>query len=254
MLLQSIDFVELRRRFGCTVQTGGTDQWGNITVGVDLVRRVLDEQVFGLTVPLLTAADGTKLGKTERGPVWLDATLTPPFMLYQWCLNSGDREVGSLLRALTLLPPSAISGVLNQHQAHPERRDAQRLLARELTTLVHGERARTGAERLTEALFGAGRTADLGERDLEALAAGAPHVAVPRATIEGLSVPEAVHVAGLAHSRAHARSLVDAGAIKLFDLPAAELRRGELPRHARFGRYLVFQRGRKAFGTILIAD
>jgi tyrosyl-tRNA synthetase len=176
MLMQAYDFLELHRRDGVTLQIGGSDQFGNITAGIELVRRTTGAQVHGLTFPLVTTSTGTKFGKTEQGAVWLDAALTSPYRFYQFWINAEDRDVGRYLRLYTLLPRAEIEGLERSVQERPERREAQQALAREVTTLVHGaDAARTAAE-VSGVLFGGAEPADLSLAALEALRAEMPFV------------------------------------------------------------------------------
>lgn len=153
MILQSYDFAELNRRYGCGLQLGGSDQWGNITGGIDLTRRMHGEQVFGLTMPLITKADGTKFGKTESGTVWLDPARTSPYAFYQFWLNTGDVDVYRFLKYFTFLPVADIDALERADAERQGRPEAQAILAREVTLLVHGEAGVQAAQRITEALF-----------------------------------------------------------------------------------------------------
>ena len=153
MILQSLDFAELYRQYGCGLQIGGSDQWGNITGGIDLTRRLHGKQVFGLTLPLVTKADGTKFGKTESGTIWLDATKTSPYAFYQFWLGTADADVYRFLRYFTFLPVDDIVAIEQADSEREGRPEAQRILAREVTQLVHGEAGLTAAERITDALF-----------------------------------------------------------------------------------------------------
>jgi tyrosyl-tRNA synthetase len=153
MILQSFDFAELNRRFGCSVQLGGSDQWGNITGGIDLTRRLYGNQVFGLTMPLITKADGTKFGKTESGTVWLDAQRTSPYAFYQFWLGTPDTDVYRFLKYFTFLEVEEIEAVQRADTERNGRPEAQAILAREVTYLVHGQDGLNAAERITEALF-----------------------------------------------------------------------------------------------------
>lgn len=168
-ILQSLDFAELYHRHDCGLQIGGSDQWGNITGGIDLTRRIHGGQVFGLTMPLITKADGTKFGKTESGTIWLDATKTSPYAFYQFWLSTADADVYKFLRYFTFLPVSVIEQIEQADQAAQGRPEAQRILAEQVTQLVHGEAGLVGAQRITEALF-TERLSDLSERDFEQLA------------------------------------------------------------------------------------
>ena len=169
MILQSYDFSELYRLHGCGLQIGGSDQWGNITGGIDLTRRLHGAQVFGLTLPLVTKADGTKFGKTESGTIWLDASRTSPYGFYQFWLSTADADVYRFLRYFTFLSIDEIAAIEKEDAERAGRPEAQRVLAQEVTRLVHGEAGLSAAERITEALF-SGDLSDLGEADLEQLA------------------------------------------------------------------------------------
>ena len=180
MILQSLDFAELYRQYGCGLQIGGSDQWGNITGGIDLTRRLHGEQVFGLTLPLVTKADGTKFGKTESGTIWLDAAKTSPYAFYQFWLSTADADVYRFLRYFTFLSVAEIDAIEEADSERAGRPEAQRVLAREVTRLVHGESGLNAAERITEALFLGDATA-LAEADLEQLALdGLPTDPLPR--------------------------------------------------------------------------
>jgi len=169
MILQSFDFSELFRLHGCGLQIGGSDQWGNITGGIDLTRRLHGEQVFGLTLPLVTKSDGTKFGKTESGTIWLDASRTSPYAFYQFWLSTADADVYRFLRFFTFLPVEEIAAIERADSEREGRPEAQRILAQEVTRLVHGDAGLEAAERITEALF-SGDPGALGEADLEQLA------------------------------------------------------------------------------------
>ena len=169
MILQSYDFSELYRLHRCGLQIGGSDQWGNITGGIDLTRRLHGAQVFGLTLPLVTKADGTKFGKTESGTIWLDASRTSPYAFYQFWLGTADADVYRFLKYFTFLSIDEIAAIEKEDAERAGRPEAQRVLAQEVTRLVHGKAGLSAAERITEALF-SGDLSDLGEADLEQLA------------------------------------------------------------------------------------
>ncbi|WP_420589095.1 tyrosine--tRNA ligase [Bacterioplanoides sp.] len=166
MLLQSYDFAELANRDACTLQIGGSDQWGNIVGGVDLARRMYGKQVFGLTLPLVTKSDGTKFGKTESGTIWLDPTKTSPYAFYQFWMNTADADVYKFLRYFTFLPIEKIEEIEATDSEIQGRKTAQPVLAEEVTRLVHGDDALESAKRITQALF-SGDLADLSEAELE---------------------------------------------------------------------------------------
>ena len=168
MILQSYDFQQLNRSLGCTLQIGGSDQWGNITGGIDLTRRMNANQVFGITLPLVTKADGTKFGKTESGTIWLDAAKTSPYAFYQFWLATADADVYKLLRYFTFLDVETIAEIEANDAAVQGRPDGQRVLAEEMTRLVHGEEALIAAQRITQSLF-SGDLSELSEADYEQL-------------------------------------------------------------------------------------
>jgi tyrosyl-tRNA synthetase len=169
MILQSYDFAELNKRFDCTIQIGGSDQWGNITGGIDLTRRMNRQQVFGLTLPLVTKADGTKFGKTESGTIWLDPKKTSQYAFYQFWLNTADADVYKFLRYFTFLSEAEILAIEEKDRAAQGRPEAQGVLAKEVTRIVHGAEGLQAAERITRAMF-SGSMAELSEADLEQLA------------------------------------------------------------------------------------
>ena len=169
MLLQAYDFLELRRRHDVRLQMGGSDQWGNITAGMELIRRATGLDAHAITSPLVTTSSGTKFGKTEAGAVWLDATMTSPYAFYQFLVNVDDRDAGTFLRYFTLLPQDEIAALDRAVEAHPEQREAQRTLAREVTRVVHGDRSLAAAEEVSALLFGGADPASLSRDALLAL-------------------------------------------------------------------------------------
>ncbi|MFT6351533.1 MAG: tyrosyl-tRNA synthetase, partial [Neptuniibacter pectenicola] len=169
MILQSYDFQQLNQSHGCSLQIGGSDQWGNITGGTELTRRMNGNQVFGLTLPLITKSDGTKFGKTESGTIWLDSSKTSPYAFYQFWLQTADADVYRFLRYFTFLSVSQIEQIEKEDEARQGRPDGQRVLAEEVTRLVHGEEGLVAAKRITEALF-SGDTSTLSEQDYAQLA------------------------------------------------------------------------------------
>ena len=169
MILQSYDFAELNKRYDCTLQIGGSDQWGNITGGIDLTRRMNRKQVFGITLPLVTKSDGTKFGKTESGTIWLDAKKTSQYAFYQFWLNSADADVYNFLKYFTFLSEETINGIEAKDKEAQGRPEAQGILAKEVTKLVHGDAGLEAAMRITQAMFN-GTLDDLSESDLSQLA------------------------------------------------------------------------------------
>lgn len=201
MLLQSFDFAELFKRHGCTLQIGGSDQWGNITGGIDLARRLHGGQVFGLTMPLVTKADGTKFGKTESGTVWLDPAKTSPYAFYQFWLNTADADVYKFLRYFTFLEVSEIVRIETEDLAREGRPEAQRILAEEMTRMVHGDSGLLAAQRITQALFG-DELSGLGEADFEQLKLdGLPFSGLRRAGLEEMPLTQLLADAEIASGK-----------------------------------------------------
>ena len=243
MLVQAYDFLELSRRYHCTIQVGGSDQWGNMVSGIDLIRRADSQQAFVLTVPLVTRADGLKFGKTVDGAIWLDPEMTSPYRFYQFWLNTSDEDVVSLLGYFTFLDLDDIAEAAEMVRDRPGERSAQRLLAREVTLLTHGMEGLSSAERITGALFG-GVVEDLSRDDLEQLRLDGMDSTVVEDDEELLS---ALVRADVAKSRGAGRKLIDGkglhlnGDLVLF--PNQALRRdGGL-----FGRYHLLRRGKKSW-------
>ncbi|MBN1393806.1 MAG: tyrosine--tRNA ligase [Pirellulales bacterium] len=211
MLLQAYDFVHLYERFGCELQVGGSDQWGNITAGIDLARRLCGVQLYGCTCPLLTRSDGVKMGKTESGAIWLSAERTSPYQFHQYWINLDDADVGRCLRFFTDLGKEEIDAVMADHESDPGRRAPQRRLAVELTRLVHGEEGLRSAQQATEVLFGA-EIHDLDDAQLAGIFADVPSKELPRATLDGgLPIIEAMVKSGLCKNKSDARRIITQG-------------------------------------------
>lgn len=243
-LLQSYDFAVLHQRLGCTLQIGGNDQWGNITSGMDLTRRLHQAQVHGMTLPLITKADGTKFGKTEGGAVWLDPALTSPYAFYQFWLGTADEDVYRFLRYYSFMSLSEIAEQEAEDAQRHGRKQAQQVLANELTELVHGKAALAAVQRISELLF-SGDVARLGESDLAQLAQDG----MPSSTVRGETDLVSLLVScGLANSKRIARELLAAGAISL----NGTIRQDEqLSAEDRlFDRYLLLRRGKKQYQLV----
>ncbi|MFQ2668036.1 tyrosine--tRNA ligase [Aeromonas caviae] len=244
-LLQSQDFAVLNQRLGCTLQIGGNDQWGNITSGMDLTRRLHQTQVYGMTLPLITKADGTKFGKTEGGAIWLDPALTSPYAFYQFWLGTADEDVYRFLRYYSFMPLAEIETLEAEDAKRQGRKLAQQVLADELTELVHGKGALAAAQRISESLF-SGEVARLGESDLAQLAQDG----MPSSPIKGETDLVTLLVeCGLANSKRIARELLAAGAVSV----NGAIRRDEaLTADDRlFGRYLLLRRGKKQYHLVI---
>jgi tyrosyl-tRNA synthetase len=244
MLLQAMDFAELARRFDCTVQIGGSDQWGNIVSGIDLVRRRLGRESFGLTLPLITKADGSKFGKTAGGSIWLDPAKTSPFSFYQFWLNCADADVIRYLRVFTFLDDAEIAGLEQQTLEEAEKRAAQTRLASEMTDLVHGSEALASAERITRALFDGG-VESLSELDLEQLQQDGMGVTSLAASDTGLL--DGLVAADLAASKGAARKLVLAGGIRLNGQAQVDPERRLDGTGALYGRFYLVRKGKKTW-------
>jgi tyrosyl-tRNA synthetase len=212
MLLQAYDFVHLNREHGCELQIGGSDQWGNVTAGIDLGRRMLGAQLYGLTCPLLTKSDGSKMGKTESGAVWLSAERTGPFEFYQYWYNVADDDVSKCLRFLTELSHAEIETLDESRTRSPEKRESQIRLAQELTRLIHGDAGLQAAETAKRVLFGA-EIENVSDSDLGQIFADVPSNDVERSLLNGeeLSVIDAFVLAGLSKSKGEARRTIEQG-------------------------------------------
>ena len=251
-LLQGYAFAELNKRHGAVLEIGGSDQWGNITAGIDLTRRLNQKQVFGLTLPLVTKSDGTKFGKTEGGAVWLNAKKTSPYQFYQFWLKVADADVYKFLKYFTFLSIEEIDAIEAKDKASGTKPEAQRILAEEMTHLIHGEAALQAAQRISESLFAEDQSS-LTESDFEQLALdGLPAFEVS----DDLNVVEALVKTGLASSNKEARGFVNSKAV-LLNGQAAELNNPnhatERPddaylltdAHKRFGKYTIVRRGKR---------
>ena len=250
MILQSFDFSELFRLHGCGLQIGGSDQWGNITGGIDLTRRLHGEQVFGLTLPLVTKSDGTKFGKTESGTIWLDASRTSPYAFYQFWLSTADADVYRFLRFFTFLPVEEIAAIERADSEREGRPEAQRILAQEVTRLVHGDAGLEAAERITEALF-SGDPGALGEADLEQLALdGLPCDRIQRAelppTLSQLLAQVGV-AAGKQIKDALAREAVLVNGQAVAGGPTVTCEEALKPERALHGRFYLVRFGKKKY-------
>jgi tyrosyl-tRNA synthetase len=251
MLLQAHDFLWLRSHRAVEMQIGGSDQWGNILSGIDLIRRVRGETAHGLSWPLLTAPDGSKLGKTTGARIWLDAEKTSPYRFFQHWMQTDDRQVGEFLAKFTLLPLDEVHEVVTAHEKAPERRTGQRRLAREVTGLVHGERAAAAAEEASSVLFG-GSPDEIGPEAFELVAREVPTAPLPgnAAPGEGVDVVALLVETGLASSRSDARRSIEAGAVYVNGERAQEGRRVS-PEDLRHGRFALLRKGKKSYAVLL---
>ena len=246
-LLQGYDFAELYRRHGCILQIGGSDQWGNITAGTDLTRRLHQQQAYGLTLPLVTKADGTKFGKTESGAIWLDAKKTSPYAFYQFWLNTADADVYKFLRYFTFLSVAEIDAIEAADKASGQKPEAQRILAEQATELVHGKAALEAAQRISQSLF-SGSLEALTESDFEQLAQdGVPGVTLEK-SVSGLI--EALVAAGLAKSKSEARGFLQSGSVTVNGQKVEALDHQFTDGERLFGRFTLLRRGKKNYAML----
>ncbi|MEN8653562.1 tyrosine--tRNA ligase [Streptomyces sp. 21So2-11] len=246
-ILQGMDFLELNRRYGCTLQTGGSDQWGNLTAGTDLIHRVEPEAaVHALATTLITKADGTKFGKTESGTVWLDAERTTPYAFFQFWLNADDRDISKFLRIFSFKSREEIEELEKLTEERPQARAAQRALAQELTTLVHGAEQCAAVTAASKALFGQGELSELDEPTLRAALSELPH-----AEIAALgSVVDLLTEVGLSASKSAARRTIKEGGAYVNNVKVADEETPVGPEQLLHGRWLVLRRGKKNLAAI----
>jgi tyrosyl-tRNA synthetase len=246
-LLQAYDFATLSDRYGCQLQLGGSDQWGNITAGMELIRRTRGKHAHGIVWPLITTSTGVKFGKTEAGAVWLDPERTSPFRFYQFWLNTDDREAEPYLKKFTFLPLDEIAAVMAEHAQNPAARVAQRRLAVEITRIVHGEEGVERAERATGVLFGSRDARELGAAELLDVFADVPSTEVERARLEGegVTVVDLLAESGVAPSKGEARRLIQGGGISVNGERVGAVDQRVRAEHAIDGQVLLLRKGKK---------
>jgi tyrosyl-tRNA synthetase len=251
MLLQAYDFVHLYDEYGCEIQAGGSDQWGNITAGIDLARRLRGVQLYGITIPLLTKSDGTKMGKTESGAIWLSPDKTSPYRFYQYWINLDDADVDKCLRFFTELSREEIESLVAWHMAEPGRREAQRRLAEELTRLVHGPEGLATAQRATDIFFGA-EISRLSDAQLQSIFADVPSkvLACDRLRKGELSVIDAFVEAGLAKSKGDARRTISQGGAYVNNRRVANLEACLTPDDLASESVVVLRSGKKNYALL----
>jgi tyrosyl-tRNA synthetase len=253
MVLQATDFLHLFDAYGCTVQVGGNDQWGNLTAGVDLIRRVRGAQAHALTAPLITSATGEKLGKTAGNALYLDPVLTSPYELYQYWINTDDRDVGRFLKVFTFLSLAEIAELEAQHAVDPGKRIGQRQLAYEVTKLIHGQAVADGVAGASNALFG-GSLDELTEDALPHLAAAVPSTPITQAALaEGIPVLDALVAAGAQSSKGAARRLIQQGGLYVNDQRWSDPERPLTREEALFGRAILLRTGKNKY-HLLVAE
>ena len=245
-VLQGMDYLELNRRYGCTLQTGGSDQWGNLTAGTELIRKAEGKSVHALGTPLITKADGTKFGKTEGGAIWLDAEMTSPYAFYQFWLNADDRDVANFLRIFTFRSQEEIEELERQTVEKPAARTAQRALAEDVTALVHGQEQLDRAIAASRALFGQGDLGELDAATLDAAVAELPQVQVG----ELASIVDLLAATGLVPSKSAARRAVKEGGAYLNNAKVTDEEAAPTTADLLHGRWLLLRRGKRSLAAV----
>jgi len=253
MLLQGYDFYHLHQTENCELQIGGSDQWGNITIGTELTRKKAGATVYGLTLPLITNADGTKFGKSESGAIWLDPERTSVYRFYQYFINVDDRDVIRYLKYFTFLDREAISELEAKHEENPGAREAHRALAREMTQLIHGEEATEDAIKASKILFGGGLEG-ISENALRDVASEIPNATVSSDAIsgEGLSLIDALVESGLSPSRGQAKKDIQGGGVNVNNNRIQDIQTKLTPSDVHFGKYILLRRGKKNYAAMMI--
>jgi len=253
MLLQAFDFYHLRKEFNCELQIGGSDQWGNITAGMDLCRKKLGAHVFGLTMPLITNSDGTKFGKTEAGAIWLDPARTSVYRFYQYWIRVDDRDVIRYLRYFTFLTTEEISALEKQHTEKPEERAAHKTLAKAVTDLVHGPPATQDAIRASEILFG-GSLEGVSENTFKDVVGEVPSSEIERSKLDGAGTPlvELLVHAGLSQSKGQARKDIEGGGIYVNNVRESNAQRAVTSNDLLFGKHLLLRKGKRNYAVLTV--
>jgi tyrosyl-tRNA synthetase len=251
MLLQAYDFCHLHHAQGCELQISGSDQWGNITAGIELVRKKSGAHVFGLTAPLMTKADGTKYGKTAGGAIWLDPKKTSPYRFYQFFVQLEDTDVIKVAKMLSFADHDTIDNLARQHAENPAGRAAHLALARELTTLVHGESACADAMRASEIMFG-GNLDGVSEEIFKDVVGEVPTKDLEKSKLNGAGLPltELLVHAGLAPSKGQARKDIEGGGIYLNNVRVAEVSRAATASDLLFGKYILLRKGKRTYAVV----
>jgi tyrosyl-tRNA synthetase len=253
-LLQAYDFLVLYDQYGCAMQLGGSDQWGNIVSGIDLIRRLRAAKAHGLVMPLVTTSSGVKFGKTEAGAVWLDANLTSPYRFYQFWLNTADEDAIKYLKYFTWLNQEEIAELTAELAAAPEKRAAQKRLAAEVTRATHGATELANAEKASQALFG-GDLSELSAKNVEDIFQDVPSSQLPRADFagEGLSVLNLLTASGVAASKGEARRLIEGGGIYLNNQRVTDVKQNAAETSLIDGQFLVLRKGAKNYHLVRVA-
>jgi tyrosyl-tRNA synthetase len=255
MLLQAFDYYHLRREFHCELQVGATDQWGNITAGIDLCRKKLGATVYGLTFPLMTKADGTKYGKTASGAVYLDAKKTSPYRFFQFFIQLEDADVIKIVKMLSLADQAAVTELEQQHAANPGARAPHKHLAREITEMIHGKTAAEDAVRASDVLFGGGLDG-ISECTFNDLVGEVPSKEVVRSQLEGagISLVDLLVHAGLATSKGQARKDVEGGGININNIREGNAQRAVTAGDLLFGKHLLLRKGKRNYVVVTVKE
>ena len=256
VLLQAYDFLELHDRMGCTVQMGGSDQWGNITAGIELIRRVRGTRAYGVTFPLLTTSSGTKFGKTESGTVWLDPARTSPYRFYQFWMNTPDADAGAYLRLFTLFAREEVEELEASIEAEPHRRLAQKALAADVTRRLHGEDGLDRARKASQVLFG-GEVEGLDADEIADIFADVPSSRISAGDVagDGLPLVDLLHRSGLAISKSDARRAIAGGGVYLNNRRVADVAtRVMAVKNTLHGEFVVLRRGKKRYHLVRVID
>jgi len=254
MLLQAFDFLKLYEKYGCELQIGGSDQWGNITAGIDLIRKKLGKAAYGLTLPLITNADGTKFGKTEAGAVWLDPKRTSVYKFYQFWVNTDDRDVIRYLKYFTFLPKEEIETLEKKHAENPGARIAHRALARAVTDLIHGSDATAEVMRASEVLFG-GDIYGVSESTFNEIMGEVPTKEIEKSRLSGagLTLVDLLVESGLATSKSQARKDIQGRGIRINDMCESNVNRTIMSQDFKFfGKYIVLRKGKKNYVVVTV--
>jgi tyrosyl-tRNA synthetase len=251
MLLQAFDFMVLCRDANCELQIGGSDQWGNVTAGIDLTRKKLGKTVYGLTLPLITNADGTKFGKTEAGAIWLDPKRTSVYRFYQFWINTDDRDAIRYLKYFTFLSKEEIEALEKKHAENPGPRDAHRALAKAVTDLIHGPSATTEAIRASEILFG-GELKGIAESTFNEIVGEVPTKEIEKAKLDGAGLPlvELLVHAGLCPSKGQARKDIEGGGVNVNNIRESNFQRAVTANDLLFGKHLLLRKGKKNYVVV----
>ncbi|MEK7566132.1 MAG: tyrosine--tRNA ligase, partial [Patescibacteria group bacterium] len=249
MILQAYDFLNLHKKFDCRLQVGGSDQWGNITAGIELVRKNSSEEVYGFTAPLITTSDGVKIGKSDLGTIWLNSKLTSPYAFYQFWMNIDDKDAVKFLKYFTFLPLEKIKEIEKEFSKAPQNREAQKTLAKEITTFVHGENAYKRAQKISEVLF-YGDVKKLNQKELEEVLLNTEVVKLEK--FDSLNVVDLLVLAKVVDSKRQAREDILNRAIEINGEKTISASFAINKKNLLFGRYLVIKRGKKDYRFVVV--